>query len=126
MVRVTIESFGYLHGDAPEADITYNLRKHFRDPHVNPELRFMTADDKPVRDAVMATSGIRALVESAVRAAEAFASGPSADDITIAVGCAGGRHRAPVVARAIAERLNAPDYVAIIVHRDLNKPVVLR
>lgn len=43
MTAVEIVSFGYLHGEPPQAHITLDLRNHFRDPHINPALREMTA-----------------------------------------------------------------------------------
>ncbi len=46
--------------------------------------------------------------------------------VTVAAGCAGGRHRAPTVAREIAARLIAAGHAVIVHHRDLEKPVVQR
>ncbi|WP_373922009.1 hypothetical protein [Streptomyces sp. T12] len=73
--------------------MTIDLRHHFRDPHVSPELRYMTADDEPVRTAVLHTPGITDLVDATGTAVAAFASGPSAGAVTVADGCAGGQHR---------------------------------
>lgn len=123
---VEITSFGYLHGDPPGAHLTIDLRQHFRDPHVSPELRYMTADDAPVRDAVLGTPGITALTEATVAAVKAFASGSRGGMVTVADGCAGGRHRAPVFARALAARLTGAGYRVSLHHRDLGKPVVQR
>ncbi|MCG7209893.1 RapZ C-terminal domain-containing protein [Streptomyces arenae] len=126
MSIVEIVSFGYLHDAPPVAHLTIDLRHHFRDPHVSPELRYMTADDAPVRAAVMGTPGIAALVDATATAVAAFASGPSAGAVTVADGCAGGRHRAPTFARALADRLTAAGYTVTVHHRDLDKPVVQR
>ncbi|MDI3344355.1 RNase adapter RapZ [Streptomyces sp. AJ-1] len=123
---VEIVSFGYLHAEPPTAHLTIDLRHHFRDPHVRPELRYMTADDEPVRTAVLSTPGITDLVEATATAVAAFASGPSAGVVTVADGCAGGRHRAPTFARALAERLRASGHSVTVSHRDLDKPVVQR
>ncbi|MER7497805.1 RNase adapter RapZ [Streptomyces pharetrae] len=126
MATVEIVSFGYLHGEPPAAHLTIDLRHHFRDPHVSPALRHMTADDAPVRAAVMNTSGIADLVDATATAVSAFASGPSAGPVTVADGCAGGRHRAPTFARALAERLSAAGHDVTVSHRDMSKPVVRR
>ncbi|MFF3270399.1 ATPase [Streptomyces chrestomyceticus] len=123
---VEITSFGYLHAEPPPAHLTLDLRHHFRDPHVSPQLRYMTAHDEPVRRAVATTAGIGALVESAARAVGAFASGPSAGTVLVATGCAGGRHRAPAVAMALADRLGRDGYSVIVRHRDIDAPVVRR
>ncbi|WP_055524851.1 RapZ C-terminal domain-containing protein [Streptomyces graminilatus] len=125
-VAVEIVSFGYLHAEPPAAHLTIDLRHHFRDPHVSPELRYMTADDEPVRTAVLNTPGITALVEATATAVTAFASGPSAGTVTVADGCAGGRHRAPTFARALADRLRAAGHDVTVRHRDMGKPVVQR
>jgi UPF0042 nucleotide-binding protein len=46
--------------------------------------------------------------------------------VDVAVGCAGGRHRAAVVAEAIRTALADEDVAAAVVHRDLDKPVIQR
>ncbi|WP_405501185.1 RNase adapter RapZ [Streptomyces niveus] len=126
MAAVEIVSFGYLHGALPEAHLTLDLRHHFRDPHVSPELRYMTAHDKAVRDAVLNTSGIADLIEAAARAVVAFTAGPSAGTVRVAVGCAGGRHRAPTAAMALADLLTRAGYAVAVDHRDIGEPVVQR
>lgn len=123
---VEIVSFGYLHDAPPPAHLTIDLRHHFRDPHVSPDLRYMTACDEPVRAAVLSTPGITDLVKAAAAAVDAFASGPSAGTVTVADGCAGGRHRAPVFATALAEQLRTAGHTVTVHHRDLDKPVVDR
>ncbi|TSB18085.1 RapZ C-terminal domain-containing protein [Streptomyces benahoarensis] len=126
MSTVEITSFGYLHAEPPAAHLTIDLRHHFRDPHVRPELRYMTAEDEPVRTAVLNTPGITELVASTAAAVDAFASGPSTGVVTVADGCAGGRHRAPTFARALADQLLQAGHTVVLTHRDLDKPVVQR
>ncbi|TLP66520.1 RNase adapter RapZ [Microbispora triticiradicis] len=123
---VDIVSFGYLHAAPPPAHLTIDLRAHFRDPHISPELRHMTAHDEPVRTTVLATPGIEQLLEATAAAVAALLSGPSADGATIAPGCAGGRHRAPVFAQHLANRLRGRGIRVALAHRDLDKPVVQR
>ncbi|MFD5916036.1 ATPase [Kitasatospora sp. NPDC058201] len=110
---IRVVSFGYLHGAPPEAHLTLDLRRHFRDPHVDPTLRHQTANDLPVRQAVLGTPGIREAI---------VADAP----LTVAVGCAGGRHRAATVAMALARRLGKTGTRVRLTHRDLDKPVVDR
>lgn len=125
-MNVTITSFGYLHGAPPAAHLTLDLRHHFRDPHVSPELRHMTAHDVEVRQAVLGTPGIPALAEAISDAVVAYRHGPGGQAVDVAVGCAGGRHRAAVVAEAIQTALADEDVTAAVVHRDLEKPVINR
>lgn len=124
-VTVEVTSFGFLHGEPPAAHLVVDLREHFRDPHISPDLRQLTAHDQVVRDTVMATPGIAQLVDALVDAVTAFRRGPSTGLVRVAVGCAGGRHRAAVVARILFERLGEHQVVELL-HRDLGKPVVDR
>lgn len=126
MAQVDIVSFGYLHHNPPPAHLTLDLRHHFRDPHVSPELRHMTAHDEPVRAAVLGTPGIAPLIAATAAAISAFAAGPSSGPITVADGCAGGRHRAPAFAQALADRLTTDGHTVTVHHRDLHRPVVDR
>ncbi len=129
MNPVTITTFGYLH-DAPPTDatLTLDLRTHFRDPHVSPELRYLTARDEAVRTAVLTTPGIQELIDATAAAVTAYLSGPSVGPVHVAVGCAGGRHRVvATVGEALAQTLtNLWNVPASVVHRDLDKDVVAR
>lgn len=126
MFTIRIESFGYLHGDPPEAHLTVDLRSHFRDPHVSADMRHKTADDMAVRLAVLHTPGIVPMITAVSCAAKAFTLGPSAQDVRVAVGCAGGRHRAPTFARAVADQLRVMCFSVGVTHRDLHRPVIER
>lgn len=128
MAEVKITSFGYLHGAAPEADIAVDLRRHFRDPHVSPELRYLTAEDEAVREAVRETGGIMEVVRAVAHMVEAYLQGPSGDQtVHVAIGCAGGRHRAASVAMELRERLDVGHGLGVaLVHRDLHRDVVER
>ncbi|MGW2113757.1 RapZ C-terminal domain-containing protein [Streptomyces zhihengii] len=123
---VTVVSFGYLHAPAPGAHLTVDLRHHFRDPHVASELRHLTAHDQPVRDAVYGTAGIRDLIDALAGAVVAFTRGPSACPVRVAVGCAGGRHRAATVAMGLQLALADKGIEATVQHRDLHQPVINR
>jgi hypothetical protein len=123
--EITITSFGYLHGQPPTAHLTVDLRAHFLDPDASPALRHLTARDQEVRNAVLDTAGIVPLIEATAAMARAYTSGPSADQhpLHIAVGCAGGRHRAPTVAAELQDLLSLDGYTVRLAHRDLAKPV---
>lgn len=123
---VVIVSFGYRHGAQPEATITLDLRHAYRDPHVDPNLRNLTAYDWPVRRAVLRTPGIRPLMAATVAQVRAYRRGPSAGQIVIAVGCVGGRHRSATVAHYLARRLTRRGLTVLLQHRDITKPVINR
>ncbi|MFF6955274.1 ATPase [Streptomyces sp. NPDC008317] len=125
-VDVEIVSFGFLHAPAPAAHIVLDLRHHFRDPHINPALRELTADDEPVRAAVAATPGIDVLLNATLTGVLGFLTGPSTGLVTVADGCAGGRHRAPAFAMTLADRLRFIGLTVQVTHRDMHRPVVQR
>lgn len=116
-------SFGFLHG-APPADAYVVDLRPYRDPHINPELREMTARDQVVVDTVLGTPGIPELILDTYLDTQHELSGGY--DHTIAVGCSGGRHRAPVFAEQVAAALREHGWPVDLVHRDLDKPVVHR
>lgn len=121
--QITVTTFGYLHGDAPDAHLTVDLRTHFRDPHIDPALRHLDARDPQVCHAVLSTPGIIGLIHATLAAVRAYQHGPTPADVRVAVGCAGGRHRAAVVGAALAVALG---HDVRLTHRDLDKPVVER
>ncbi|MBD0675455.1 RNase adapter RapZ [Streptomyces sp. CBMA156] len=128
MTDVQITSFGYLHGAPPAAHLTLDLRRHFRDPHLDPALREKTGLDPEVTDTVLSTDGIASLIDGTLTCVRAYGDGPSATGrtITVAVGCAGGKHRAYVVAHELVRHLLAEGYEVQAVHRDAHRPVVER
>ena len=126
--EVLISSFSYLHGPAPETDITVDVRRHLRDPHIDPGLRQLTGHDTAVRTHVLATAGASGLIEGVVTAAMALLAGARATGglVRVAVGCAGGRHRSVVLVEEIAQRLALAGWGVRIEHLHLHKAVVAR
>ena len=128
MPRRTIRllSFGHRHGPPPAAHAVWDLRAHLRDPDLAPALRTMSAHDSALVCHVLATPGVASLITGVTATGRAMATGPGSPgtDVVLAVGCAGGRHRAPVVVES-AYRVLAADGIAVTVdHRDLHRPVV--
>jgi RNase adaptor protein for sRNA GlmZ degradation len=126
MNAVEVISFGYGHGAAPEAHAVYDVRHHFKDPHVNPALRELDGTDLAVIDAVMATPGIRRLIDAITITAGAFLAGPRKGKVVIAVGCVGGRHRSVAVAGEVAARLSRAGFSVTLCDRDRHRPVIAR
>ncbi|MFD9692534.1 ATPase [Kitasatospora sp. NPDC059088] len=126
LTSIDVVSFGYHHGAPPPAGVILDLRLHFKDPHFDLSLRDLTAHDLPIRRAVLTTPGIRELIAATALVADAYEAGPIEAPLTIAVGCAGGRHRAATVAMALATRLSKTGVPVRLTHRDLDKPVADR
>jgi UPF0042 nucleotide-binding protein len=122
---ITIISFGYLHGGEPDGyDLLLDVRHLILDPHVDPALRQMTGRDDEVQTAVMGTLGAAALV-NLLHDAVTVAGGASRN-LTVAIGCQGGRHRSVVLADQLGGRLFATGCSVDQIHRDVDLSVVRR
>lgn len=118
---IMIVSFGFRHGGQPDADVTLDVRRILRDPHVDPAMRELTGFDRKVRDHVIATPGALNLVRNLVDVALDLAV---LGDAVIAFGCAGGRHRSVVLAELLGECIAGNGVAYRVVHRDIDKPVL--
>ena len=127
ITQMVTTSFGYLHGEAPQADITIDTRRQFRNPHHHPGMRYLTGLDSAVRQHVLNTPGVRTTINNTARMAlDLFheVADPRSRLVTIAVGCAGGRHRSVALAEEIAAALRARGIGLHVEHRDVTKPVI--
>ncbi|MFD3484924.1 ATPase [Streptomyces sp. NPDC058665] len=101
-----------------------------QEAHGKPPFRHTTKGHHrhAVRTAVRNTPGITDLVAMLTGAVLAYRSGPSAHrhPVTVATGCAGGRHRAGSVALDLADALREHGVSSTVTHRDLHRPVVDR
>lgn len=129
---IDIISFGYSHPDgAPDAHMTFDLRELFKDPHVSPELRQLTGMHPKVIQNVFRQPGAEAFLQGI---AQAVIATIGTQNLVVAFGCVGGRHRSVVFAEALHQELAArfrqrppSEWVTTAVeHRDIDKPVLVR
>jgi len=122
-MAVTVKSFGYKYGPAPDADLLFDVR-FLPNPHFEAALRPKTGLDEDVAAYVLDREETHELLEHVdallsfllpryVREARAY--------LTIGIGCTGGRHRSVVLAEAVARRLREQGYDVIVRHRDMSK-----
>lgn len=114
---ITVMSFGYGHAPAPEADLTVDLRNALYNPHHDPRMRELTGLDPEVREHVLATPGAHELIARLAEQVRELAR--QKRQVTVAIGCSGGRHRSVVVAEEVAAAVGAA-----AAHRDVTKPVL--
>jgi UPF0042 nucleotide-binding protein len=122
-MQIRLVSFGYGHGQPPQADLTLDVRRSLRNPHHDPTMRELTGLDTPVYQHVLDTPGARELISHTVAAAYDLAK-TTDQVVTVATGCVGGRHRSVALARGIAAALRAHGVEVHLTHRDVNKPVL--
>ncbi|PRY00430.1 RapZ C-terminal domain-containing protein [Allonocardiopsis opalescens] len=120
---VRLISFGYLHSPPPAADLTANVREALRDPARVAGMLDLTGHHPAVQRAVHATPGARRLLLGlAAHVARQRRDRP----LTIAIGCAGGRHRSVALVELLARRLRLIGRAATTEHLHVHLPRVVR
>lgn len=117
----SLESFGYKFGLPLDADLLLDVR-FLNNPFYEPELRHKTGLDKEVRDYVMRDDSAEAFidkVEELIKFLIPQYTKLGKYQITIAIGCTGGRHRSPAIVEVLRERLEKEGYRVIVHHRDI-------
>ena len=121
-LAVSLESFGFKHGPARDADIVLDVR-FLPNPHYEPALRPLTGHDPRVVEYVGRDGQLEDFYERLEPLLDFLLPQYVAEGkahLTIAIGCTGGRHRSV----AIAEHLAAPlaereDVFVEVAHRDV-------
>lgn len=120
-LQVSVESFGFKHGLALDADIVMDVR-FLPNPHWEDDLRPLTGHDPKVRDYVLETAAGSDFVD---RFDELLGTllpqyeGEGRSYLTVAIGCTGGRHRSVAVAEELAARLRQRGVAVRASHRDV-------
>jgi RNase adaptor protein for sRNA GlmZ degradation len=122
---VRILSYGYLHGPAPEADLTVDVRRYLRDPASVRGAGLLDSDgrDPRVQQVVLDTPGA---VHTLVTLTYYVAGFPrDRGPLVLALGCAGGRHRSTALAEILAAELRAQGYQVELTHLHIHLDRVL-
>ena len=119
-MRLTIMSFGFKFGIPPESDLVLDVRC-LPNPFYVPELKYKTGLDQEVVDFVMSHPEAQELLrryENFLEYALPLYVKEGKSQLTIAVGCTGGKHRSITFARKIAEYCESLGYTPGVQHRD--------
>ena len=121
---VTVLSFGFKYGIPEDADLVFDVR-FLPNPYYDEHLRPLTGQVQAVRDYVMQGATADAFLKTQY---DMFAFllpnyiNEGKNQLVIAVGCTGGKHRSVTIARALYEHLEAAgEYGIRIDHRDIDK-----
>jgi UPF0042 nucleotide-binding protein len=123
-LAVTIESFGFKHGPARDADLVLDVR-FLPNPHYEADLRPLTGREARVVEYMDRDGRLAELYERVVPlldflVPEYVKEGKA--HLTIAIGCTGGRHRSVAIAEHLAARYTAREDVFVeVVHRDIER-----
>lgn len=118
---VSVLSFGFKYGIPPEADLVFDVR-FIANPFFEEALKPLSGLDEPVRSFVLARPETAAFLATLLPFLSFLVPLYRADGrayLTIAIGCTGGRHRSPVIARAVAESLTGQGFRLTARNRDI-------
>lgn len=121
---VTVLSFGFKYGIPEDADLVFDVR-FLPNPYYDEHLRPLTGHVQAVRDYVMQGGTADAFLKKLYDMIDFLLPNyinEGKNQLVIAVGCTGGKHRSVTIARALYEHLEAAgEYGIRIDHRDIDK-----
>ena len=121
---VTVLSFGFKYGIPEDADLVFDVR-FLPNPYYDEHLRPLTGQVQAVRDYVMQGGTADAFLKKLYDMIDFLLPNyinEGKNQLVIAVGCTGGKHRSVTIARALYEHLEAVgEYGIRIDHRDIEK-----
>ncbi|MFB6483711.1 hypothetical protein ACFCXF_26975 [Streptomyces virginiae] len=129
MHPIRLTSFGYLHLPTgpdgspvpPAADRIEDVRARLRDPAAARDILDLDGLNLRVQDVVLNTPGARELLANLADHTD-LPAGPS----HIAIGCAGGRHRASGLTELLGRELRARGREVVVDHLHVHLPRVLK
>lgn len=121
---VTILSFGFKYGIPADADLVFDVR-FLPNPYYADELKYQTGEDAAVREYVMQGGTCGEFLEKLFDMMEFLIPNyikEGKNQLVVAVGCTGGKHRSVTVARALYLRLKERRELGVkLEHRDMEK-----
>ncbi len=121
---ITILSFGFKYGIPSDADLVFDVR-FLPNPYYHDELRPLTGKDKEVADFVLGFEEAHKFLDKledmlAFLIPNYIAEGKN--QLVVAIGCTGGKHRSITLAESLYERMKGyDDYGFKLEHRDFGK-----
>lgn len=122
-MKITVVSFGFKYGSPKDSDLVFDVRC-LPNPFYVPELKMQTGLDAPVREFVMSFDEAKnlqpKLVDLVTYLVPLYIS-EGKSQLTISVGCTGGKHRSVVFAEILYKAIVEKGYKASVYHRDIQR-----
>lgn len=122
---ITIVSFGFKYGIPMDSDLVFDVR-FLPNPYYEPELRYLSGNDKLVSGYVMAHSAAKEFLDKIYDMLTFLIPNyilEGKNQLVISIGCTGGKHRSVTLANAIAGKMSELEYGLKVEHRDIKKDV---
>lgn len=122
-ITITALSFGFKEGIPMDADLVFDVR-FLPNPFYIEALRSMTGNDEPVQAYVMAFDETKKFMDKLLDMLTFLIPQyvkEGKNQLTVAIGCTGGKHRSVTLTNKIAETLKSLGFRVVVVHRDVDK-----
>ena len=126
---VTFMSFGFKYGIPTDADLVFDVR-FLPNPYYDPALRALTGLDEPIRQFIGKNPEYEVFLdklEDMLNFLIPYYIQEGKNQLVVAIGCTGGRHRSVMMADGIYNRMvKNVEYGVRIEHRDMQKDLVTK
>lgn len=122
-LRVAVMSFGFKNGVPLDADLVLDVR-FLPNPHWVPELRAQTGLSEAVSGYVLGQTAAKPFLDQLEELFFTMTPGYIVEgkrQVTVAIGCTGGKHRSTAMSEEFGRRLRERDVTVSVMHRDLGK-----
>ena len=124
---ITVLSFGFKYGIPQDADLVFDVR-FLPNPYYIEELRAKTGNEAEVRDYVMKSDKAQEFFRQLSQMMDFLIPNyilEGKNQLVVAVGCTGGKHRSVTLANALYQYLEVREnYGVRIEHRDIEKDAI--
>ena len=126
---ISVMSFGFKYGIPQDADIVFDVR-FLPNPYYIDELKEHTGNDKEVRDYVMNNDRSKEFITKLRDLMDFLIPNyilEGKNQLVIAIGCTGGKHRSVTLANELYEYLDQNEHYGVrIEHRDIGKDSITK
>ncbi len=122
-MAVTVMSFGFKYGIPVDADLVFDVRC-FPNPYYIESMKHHTGLEDEVYNYVFSFDEVNEFMEglySMISMLMPLYKREGKTQLSIAIGCTGGKHRSVSIARTLAARLNADKLNCVEIHRDIKR-----
>ena len=126
---ITVMSFGFKYGIPQDSDLVFDVR-FLPNPYYIDELKEKTGNDPEVQDYVMENEKAQVFLDKLTDMVDFLIPNyilEGKNQLVIAIGCTGGKHRSVTLANALYQKLDKQEnYGVRIEHRDIGKDAITK
>ena len=122
-MKVSVVSFGFKYGSPKDSDLVFDVRC-LPNPFYVPELKYQTGLDKPVEDFIMSfdeAKNLESKLLDLITYLVPLYRSEGKSQLTISVGCTGGKHRSVLFAERIYKEIKKNGFNVSVHHRDIQR-----